>query len=170
MRSARGQFIGDFTFFWPLVVAGLVGVLGSGVHDSGLIRRAYAEGPSPEECEGCFLRMDVNMDGLINIVDPIFYLATFFFGPLQTLPCPDAADADDDGRHSIADAIFMLSYLFADPASRPTPRQPFPNCGVDPTPDIGDRFCFHCPPNLRPPEPQEFLPCIYPVENCPRER
>ena len=82
-----------------------------------------------------FIRMDPDGDTKLRIADVIFFLASFFFGPLQTLPCPDAADADDDGRHSIADAIFMLSILFLDPARRPDPRLPFPDCGPDPTPD-----------------------------------
>ena len=44
----------------------------------------------------------------------------------------DAADANDDGSIDIADAIYLLSYLFGG-GDQPPP--PFPDPGIDPTPD-----------------------------------
>ena len=46
--------------------------------------------------------------------------------------CEDAADANDDGAIDIADAIAVLSHLFA--GAGPLP-EPFGECGVDPTVD-----------------------------------
>ena len=46
--------------------------------------------------------------------------------------CEDALDANDDGQLDIADAIYVLNYLFiAGPAMPP----PFPEPGLDPTAD-----------------------------------
>ncbi|MGE3166502.1 MAG: hypothetical protein AB7O52_16500 [Planctomycetota bacterium] len=58
--------------------------------------------------------------------------------------CADAADADDGGTLNIADAIWILNFLFA---SGPPPASPHPLCGVDPTPD-GLNSCVYagaCP-------------------------
>ena len=80
-------------------------------------------------------------------------------------PCQDACDANDDGKINLADAVFLLNYLFAfglPPqcfsacdaddngavqlpdaiiilnylfAQGPPPQSPFPGAGADPTPD-----------------------------------
>jgi hypothetical protein len=44
----------------------------------------------------------------------------------------DACDTNDDGRFDIADAVYILSYVFD---GGPPPPPPFPDCGIDPTPD-----------------------------------
>jgi hypothetical protein len=46
--------------------------------------------------------------------------------------CIDAADANDDGKVNLADAITILGYLFSGAASLPGP---FAECGSDPTAD-----------------------------------
>lgn len=63
--------------------------------------------------------------------DAIGILAALFVsggGPA----CVDAADANDDGRADISDAIYDLSHLFL---GGPPPPVPFPHPGVDPTID-----------------------------------
>ena len=56
--------------------------------------------------------------------------------------CRDAADANDDGMIDIADAISLLSHLFADTGPL---NEPFSACGMDPTDD--ELLCidfWHC--------------------------
>ena len=101
-----------------------------------------------------FLRGDVTGDGSVQLSDVLFFLSVYLFGPAERLVCPDAADADDDGRHSIADAVFLVSRLFAEPALRPNPKAPFPRCGFDPTPDRLD-------------EAATGGRCLYPAVSCP---
>ena len=61
------------------------------------------------------------------------------FGQDKTLACPDAADANDDGKIGLTDAIYMLSYLFLPEGRKPPAKPPFGplpgGCGEDPTPD-----------------------------------
>jgi hypothetical protein len=77
-----------------------------------------------------FKRGDPNGDGSINITDPIVILRRLFQSGV--LPCEDAADFDDNGQVEITDVIGVLSWLFLK-GDRPPP--PFPQKGVDPTPD-----------------------------------
>jgi uncharacterized repeat protein (TIGR03806 family) len=58
------------------------------------------------------------------------------------LSCLDAADADDSGALDLADAIFVLRFLFQGGAPPPSPH---PGCGPDPTEDA-----LGC---------EEFAPC-----------
>ena len=56
--------------------------------------------------------------------------------------CRDAADANDDGQLNIADAIYLLSWLFV-PGS---PRVPLPNDCDDPQiPELGCDGFQPCP-------------------------
>ena len=48
------------------------------------------------------------------------------------MPCRDAADADDNGRVQMADAVYLLNFIFT---KGPPPPAPFPGCGTDPTAD-----------------------------------
>jgi hypothetical protein len=80
-----------------------------------------------------FIRGDVNASGGVEIADPVFLLNHLFRGG-PGVPCPDAADADDDGRLTITDAIRILGHLFL---GRLPPAPPFPERGEDPT---GDRL------------------------------
>jgi hypothetical protein len=78
-----------------------------------------------------FIRGDVNADGRVDIADPIRILSVLFVGGAD-LECKDSADADDDGTITIADAMVLIGFDFL---GGPGPLQPFPSCGVDPTPD-----------------------------------
>ncbi len=90
------------------------------------------QGPVPGTGPGDgFIRGDANGNLVIEIADPIFLLNNLFRAG-RSPPCPDAADADDDGRLNITDAIRVLSYLFL---AGPPPPEPFPERGADPTPD-----------------------------------
>jgi hypothetical protein len=99
--------------------------------------------------EPLFRRGDVNIDGAVNIADPVKLLSHLFAS--QPMPlCPDAADANDDGKLNIADAVKILGYLFASAGPLPAPSE---LCGVDPP---------HDPP------PDDDLPtCVYDQEMCP---
>ncbi|MGA1488325.1 MAG: dockerin type I domain-containing protein [Planctomycetota bacterium] len=87
--------------------------------------------PPPPEI---FIRGDVNSDGLVDLGDAIFHLNYTFAGGAAPV-CLDAGDANDDGASDISDAIFLLSYLFD---GGPTMNPPFPNPGIDYTPDAID--------------------------------
>ena len=50
-----------------------------------------------------------------------------------TPSCTDAADADDNGRNNITDAIQLLQFLFLGGPPPPAPGRD--DCGVDPTAD-----------------------------------
>ena len=63
--------------------------------------------------------------------DPVALLE-FLFGGAGALRCPDAADADDDGRLTITDAVVLLDFLFQ---SGEGPAAPSPDPGPDPTDD-----------------------------------
>lgn len=80
-----------------------------------------------------FIRGNSNLDGTVNITDPIFTLNYLFLGT-STVTCLDAADANDDGQVNITDPIYVLGYLFL--GSDPIP-SPFPTCGLDPGPEDG---------------------------------
>jgi hypothetical protein len=63
----------------------------------------------------------------------------FAAGPAPS--CLDAADANDRGAVDIADAISILSHLFANAGPLPAP---FGQCGIDPT--IDELGCESYPP------------------------
>jgi len=70
----------------------------------------------------------VDISDAAAVVSFLFYTGTWQWQP----PCMDACDANDDGRIDLADAVYILRYMFMfdDP-----PPPPFPNFGVDPTAD-----------------------------------
>ncbi|MCA8960311.1 MAG: hypothetical protein KDC38_07345 [Planctomycetes bacterium] len=78
-------------------------------------------------------RGDSNGDGLFDIADAIFSLATLFIMGSPDPGCLDAADANDDGVFDISDAIYTLSALFT---AGPPPPAPHPECGIDETGDL----------------------------------
>jgi len=84
-----------------------------------------------------FRRGDANIDGQVDIADPIHVLDHLFLAGPQP-PCAAAGDADGDGTTDIGDGIFLLSYLFA---SGPPPAPPFPGCGSDPAADCDVPAC-----------------------------
>ena len=81
--------------------------------------------------ESSFRRGDSNADSDTNIADPVFTLQ-FLFVRGAVPPCKDAADADDDGRLSLSDAVYSLNALVGGGPQFPPPG---PDCGQDPTPD-----------------------------------
>jgi len=82
--------------------------------------------------EAYFQRGDSNLDGALNIADPVATLE-YLFAAGTPLECLDAADTNDDGQLNIADAVYTLNYLFT-PTS-PAPPDPFGTMGNDPTTD-----------------------------------
>src|SRR5688572_15621901 len=78
-----------------------------------------------------FKRGDANVDGAVDLTDPIRTLGSLFLGT-SSLECLDAGDSNDDGTLDLADAIHTLVHLFL---GGPAPGEPFRACGEDPTVD-----------------------------------
>ncbi|MEM7262053.1 MAG: PKD domain-containing protein [Planctomycetota bacterium] len=78
-----------------------------------------------------FLRGDVDANGVNEITDAINLLGFLFSGG-ATPSCMDAADANDTGIVDVSDVVYILNFLFAGGAIVPPP---YPNLGLDPTPD-----------------------------------
>ena len=78
-----------------------------------------------------FIRGDSNLDGQVDISDPVALLGILFLGN-EDPGCADAQDANDSGEADISDAIFTLTYLFA---GGRMPPPPFGECGCDETDD-----------------------------------
>jgi hypothetical protein len=79
-----------------------------------------------------FRRADANLDGGLDIADPVFTLNSLFLGT-GPLGCQDAADANDDGKVDLSDAVYALAFLFQGGAAIPAPGPEA--CGPDPTED-----------------------------------
>jgi hypothetical protein len=77
-----------------------------------------------------FRRGDGNVDGALDIADPIFAL-NFLFGIGPPSSCAAAMDANGDDAIDVADAVFELSYISG---AGPAPPAPFPGCGIDAAP------------------------------------
>lgn len=90
---------------------------------------AFAGGPANG---AVFSRGDVNVDGRVDVSDPIMILGFSFTGTPRELSCAAAADIDDSGSVNITDAVLLLGFLFFD---GPPPEPPFPGCGSDPSSD-----------------------------------
>ena len=73
-----------------------------------------------------FKRGDSNMDGRVEISDPVTTLSHLYRG--LELKCKDSADSNDDGNINIADAVYTLNYLFA---RGNMPPAPFSEAGYD---------------------------------------
>lgn len=89
-----------------------------------------------------FRRGDFNADSLFDISDPVSILNFLFLAGGEPV-CLDGADVDDNGSVELTDAVALLNHLFlgGDP-----PPEPFPGCGVDPTPDaVGCARAHSCP-------------------------
>ncbi|MFN0059511.1 MAG: hypothetical protein ACKVX7_13725 [Planctomycetota bacterium] len=101
----------------------------------GATTTVVAQLPAPGSAivEQRFIRGDVNLDGFINIADPVTLLEVLFVPGSGLLDCEKAADANDDGTRDIADVITHLNSLFV-PLTPPL-AAPYPDCGFDPTPD-----------------------------------
>ena len=88
-------------------------------------------GPVPPGPDADFIRGEVNLDGVIDISDPITILESLF-GTMGPLPCADAGDVNDDGLINLSDVIFGLGVIFV---GDPLPTEPYPLAGPDPTAD-----------------------------------
>ena len=90
----------------------------------------------PDECEPVFERGDANGNGGIEFTDAIFVLQ-FLTGAGGMAPtCLDATDVNDDELLNLADAVFLLRFLFVNDVSPPAP---FGGCGID-----GDGVSIGC--------------------------
>ena len=78
-----------------------------------------------------FVRGDSNADGMVNIADPVYSLG-YLFRDGAPPPCFEAANANNDHALDISDIVYILGYIFR---SQAPPPAPFPECGIDPTPD-----------------------------------
>ena len=78
-----------------------------------------------------FIRGDADLSRKLDITDALFTLRALFLGE-GTLPCLDAADANDVGRVDISDPIFSLRYLFL---GGPSPPSPYPDPGEELSPE-----------------------------------
>lgn len=92
-----------------------------------------------------FKRGDANIDGQVDITDPLETLFVLFAAaPRPT--CDDAMDANDDGRINLADVSYELAGLFT--AGGAPPPAPYPDCGQDSSQDtLGCSFyppCITC--------------------------
>ena len=76
------------------------------------------------------IRGDCNVDLAFNIADAIASLGFLFSKVAPFIPCDDACDSNDDGMHNVADPIYTLGTLFS---NGPSPPEPHPRCGLDPT-------------------------------------
>lgn len=74
-----------------------------------------------------FVRGDADLNGEVDITDPIITLAALFLSG-SVLPCLDAADSNDVGPVDISDPIFTLRFLFL--GGEPPPA-PFPKPGEE---------------------------------------
>ncbi|MFH1829937.1 MAG: dockerin type I domain-containing protein [Pseudomonadota bacterium] len=82
--------------------------------------------------QGLFVRGDANSDGYITLDDSI-YIMSYIKDPNSVkVKCEDALDVDDNGEPNIDDAIYLLNFQVA---AGPQPLLPFPEPGIDPTPD-----------------------------------
>ena len=80
-----------------------------------------------------FIRGDVDFDGLFNGLTDALYLLNYGFLRGDPPPCLDAADADDSGDvNALTDSLVILAHQFS---GGPPPPPPYPDPGVDPTPD-----------------------------------
>ena len=86
-----------------------------------------------------FLRGDVNLDGKVDLSDPIRMILVLFAG--HRIRCLNPADSNDDGRVDLSDVIHLLDYLYLE---GPLPPPPSPNrwCWVDPTENVEDLDCL----------------------------
>lgn len=77
-----------------------------------------------------FVRGDCNWDEKVDLADAAGMIAAQFLG--YDPSCKDACDINDDGAINLADAVFLMNYLFK---FGPEPPAPFPDPGIDETVD-----------------------------------
>lgn len=81
--------------------------------------------------EAPFKRGDANVDGHMDISDTLRGLGILFLGDREP-DCDDVLDTNDDGAFDVSDPISVIHFLFG---GGPAPPSPFPECGLDTTPD-----------------------------------
>ena len=86
-----------------------------------------------------FSRGDVNADGQVTVSDATYALR-YLFEDGAAPSCPDAADADDNGRLNLVDVVYLLTALYLAGPPLPEPR----NCGVDLTWEGEDPLLADC--------------------------
>ncbi|MEM7165487.1 MAG: hypothetical protein AAF581_08485 [Planctomycetota bacterium] len=103
-------FTGSGSFVVRLGTNSEDNILGPGVSTFDNVLVMGPTGPS-------FRRGDVDGDGSLSIPDAVVLLNHLFplVTPTQIL-CADAADANDDGIHTLTDAVAILTALFAVPS------------------------------------------------------
>ncbi len=116
-----------------------IGGVGEAHDQEDMIERYISCFPIPPVPE--FVRGDANQDGATNIADAIAQLDHLFAG-VAAADCLSALDTNDDGNIDLGDPISTLSYLFSSGAD---PAAPFPDCGVDGTPDSLTCVTYPCP-------------------------
>ena len=77
-----------------------------------------------------FVRSDATMDGEVTIADALTVIE-YLNGLLQPL-CLLSLDVNDDNEINLIDPLYVLSYLYLGGPEIPAP---YPNPGMDPTPD-----------------------------------
>ncbi|MBI4604226.1 MAG: hypothetical protein HY721_19885, partial [Planctomycetes bacterium] len=102
----------------------------AGGSPTGIALLSSAEEPPAPDLP--FRRGDSNLDGQVDISDPVHVLLFLFAGG-EAPGCEDGADADDSGGIDLSDAIFLLNFLFRGGALPPAPGPA--DCGADPSPD-----------------------------------
>jgi hypothetical protein len=99
--------------------------------DRAAIMKRYLEFLDASTTDLYFIRGDADLSGRVDISDAIAVLSFLFLG--GSLPgCLDASDVNDDRTLDITDPVGILGFLFLGAA---VPRPPFPDCGLDPSPD-----------------------------------
>ncbi|MCA8961853.1 MAG: hypothetical protein KDC38_15115 [Planctomycetes bacterium] len=91
-----------------------------------------------------FRRGDVNDDGLFDISDAVFALASLFIPASPPPTCVDAADANDDDVFDISDPVYTLAALFI-PGSLPPPAPGPAACGSESGGSISCDTYTSCP-------------------------
>lgn len=79
-----------------------------------------------------FLRGDLDASGAIDVSDAVGCL-DYLFARGRFLPCRKAADANDDGKVNVSDAVSILLVQFG--AGQDILPEPFTACGTDATED-----------------------------------
>ena len=84
-----------------------------------------------------FIRGDANGDRQVSTADA-HMISSYLFRTGESFPCADAADADDDGRITISDAVKLFHYLVV---GEDRPPAPYPEAGPDTTEDEDHLGC-----------------------------
>ena len=112
------------------------GLFPDGEGDIITLEKATPGGPNQETGDplpgdqGKFIRGDADGNGHLTVSDMSLVLKVVN-GQASPPPCQDRLDANDDGKIDLQDVAFLRDVLFGTLQIPP----PFPDAGVDPTPD-----------------------------------